>query len=158
MEKTVEIISENSEATKKLGKLFGERIFIKGTITLEGELGAGKTTFSQGFAKGLGINDVINSPTFNIIKCHFKGRLPFYHIDAYRLEDIRQDLGFEEYIDGDGVSLIEWPKFIESELPDEKINIYISQLDEFSRKIKLTATGDKYVKLLEEVLAQWDMN
>lgn len=158
MEKTVEIFSANLEETKRLGKLFGERIFIKGTITLEGELGAGKTTFSQGFAKGLGIDDVINSPTFNIIKCHFKGRLPFYHIDAYRLEDVHQDLGFEEYIDGDGTSLIEWPKFIESELPDERIHIYISQLDECSRKIKITALGDKYIRLLEEVLKLWDMN
>lgn len=158
MEKSREIITLNFDDTKRLGRIFGEKIFVKGVITLEGELGAGKTTFSQGFAKGLGINDVINSPTFNIIKCHFKGRLPFYHIDAYRLEDVHQDLGFEEYIDGDGVCLIEWPMFIEDELPEERIHIYISQIEESSRKIKITGTGEKNIKLLEEVLELWDMN
>jgi len=156
--KKITLITQNKDETLKLGKTFGEYIFVKGVITLEGELGAGKTTFSQGFAKGLGINDVINSPTFNIIKCHFKGRIPFYHIDAYRLEDVVQDLGFEEYIDGDGVCLIEWPKFIEKEIPEERIHIYISQINEESRRFVISAEGDKYVKLLDEVISIWDMN
>ena len=128
MEKSREIITLNFDDTKRLGRIFGEKIFVKGVITLEGELGAGKTTFSQGFAKGLGINDVINSPTFNIIKCHFKGRLPFYHIDAYRIEDSDEmyEIGFEECLKN-GICIIEWSCVIPEVLPEDRYNITISR-------------------------------
>src|SRR5699024_12262642 len=81
-------------------------------ITLEGDLGAEKTTFTKGIAQGLGITDVISSPTFTIIK-EYQGVLPLYHMDAYRLEFSEEDLGFDEYFAGEGISVVEWATFIE---------------------------------------------
>ena len=151
MEKSIEIVTLNFDDTKRLGSIFGEKIFVKGVITLEGDLGAGKTTFSQGFAKGLGINDVINSPTFNIIKCHFKGRLPFYHIDAYRLEDnVNADIGLEEVIQGDGICVIEWSKFIEN-IIFEPLNIVIEILEDNSRKFIISSEYQKYEKIFDKL-------
>ena len=127
----MEFICKNKNETQELGKLIASFSFRGEVITLKGQLGAGKTTFSQGFAKGLGIEGVINSPTFNIVKCYFNSSIPLYHIDAYRLEDLHQDLGLEEYIEGDGVCLIEWAEFILEVIPSEllKINIEILEND-----------------------------
>ena len=110
----IKFICKNKSETQELGRIVASFSFRQEVITLSGQLGAGKTTFSQGFAKGLGIEGVINSPTFNIVKCYFNAKIPLYHIDAYRLEDLHQDLGLEEYIEGDGVCLVEWAEFIES--------------------------------------------
>lgn len=109
----VEIISKNKIMTQNIACEISKFLKPGMLLTLDGDLGAGKTTFTQGLGKGLGINDNINSPTFNILKCYFNGRIPLYHIDAYRLEDrINMDIGLEEVIQGDGVAVIEWSKFI----------------------------------------------
>ncbi|WP_445321708.1 tRNA (adenosine(37)-N6)-threonylcarbamoyltransferase complex ATPase subunit type 1 TsaE [Oceanobacillus sp. HCA-5259] len=121
------------------------------TLTLEGELGSGKTTFTKGLAKGLGVTRNVNSPTFTIVK-QYKGRIPLYHMDVYRLEDSDEDIGFSEYFHGDGVSVVEWAKFIEDYLPEERLEINIEYTDDDqTRKLKLKALGDHYSSILHEM-------
>ena len=150
-------ICKNKSDTQELGKLIAKHSFKGEVITLKGQLGAGKTTFSQGFASGLNIKGVINSPTFNIVKCYFDSLLPLYHIDAYRLEDLHQDLGLEEYIEGDGVCLIEWAEFIKEVIPDELLKIEIEILENEERVISITPIGNKYIELLKVVKELWDI-
>ena len=141
------------EQTRALGKKLGSLIDGSFLITLSGELGAGKTTFTQGLAKGLDIVRNVTSPTFTLMKS-YKGRLPLYHIDAYRLEDIDQDLGFEEYIDGDGVCVIEWADFIENVLPQDKLSINLTINDDDSRMLVFTADGERYEEVLDRLCTQ----
>lgn len=150
-------ICKNKSDTQELGKLIAKHSFKGEVITLKGQLGAGKTTFSQGFANGLNIKGVINSPTFNIVKCYFDSLLPLYHIDAYRLEDLHQDLGLEEYIEGDGVCIIEWAEFIKEVIPDELLKIEIEILENEERVISITPIGNKYIELLKVVKELWDI-
>lgn len=150
-------ICKNKSDTQELGRLIAKHSFKGEVITLKGQLGAGKTTFSQGFASGLNIKGVINSPTFNIVKCYFDSLFPLYHIDAYRLEDLHQDLGLEEYIEGDGVCLIEWAEFIKEVIPDELLKIEIEILENEERVISITPVGNKYIELLKVVKELWDI-
>ncbi|MDD4372123.1 MAG: tRNA (adenosine(37)-N6)-threonylcarbamoyltransferase complex ATPase subunit type 1 TsaE [Anaerostipes sp.] len=96
---------------------------------LEGDLGVGKTVFTQGFAKGLGIEEPINSPTFTIVQVYEEGRLPFYHFDVYRIGDIEEmdEIGYDYYVYGEGVSLIEWANLIEESLPEHYKKITIEK-------------------------------
>ena len=153
----VKFICKSKEETQELGKLLAKESFVREVITLKGQLGAGKTTFSQGFANGLGIKGIINSPTFNIVKCYFDSIIPLYHIDAYRLEDLHQDLGLEEYIEGDGVCLVEWAEFISEVIPSELLKINIEILENEERLVTIDAFGDKYVELLKKVKELWDI-
>ena len=148
---------KSKEETQELGKLIASFSFIGEVVTLKGQLGAGKTTFSQGFASGLGIKGIINSPTFNIVKCYFNSSIPLYHIDAYRLEDLHQDLGLEEYIEGDGVCLVEWAEFIEEVIPNELLKIEIEIVENDERIVSIEASGDKYNELLKKVKDLWDI-
>ncbi|KAA1036563.1 tRNA (adenosine(37)-N6)-threonylcarbamoyltransferase complex ATPase subunit type 1 TsaE [Macrococcus equipercicus] len=115
---------------------------------LKGDLGAGKTTFSQFFGKALGVAKTISSPTFTIIKS-YDGRMPFNHMDCYRLENSDEDLGFDDYFYGDGVTLIEWPQMIEEFLPPGYLTITIERISDDSRQVTVTAEGVHYNKLLE---------
>ncbi len=117
-------------------------------ITLDGDLGAGKTTFTKGIGQGLQIKRVINSPTFTILK-QYRGRLQLSHFDAYRLEGQDNDLGFEEIFDSDDVCVVEWPEFISDILPEKRLEIQINKIDENARKFVLKAIGKEYVQLLE---------
>lgn len=115
--------------TFEFAKKMGENA-VKGQVyLLSGDLGTGKTAFAQGFAKGLGIDDYINSPTFTIMQVYEEGRLSLYHFDVYRIGDISEmeELGYEEYFYGQGVSLVEWPEMIEEILPDNAISIKIEK-------------------------------
>ena len=98
-------------------------------ITLTGDLGVGKTVFTQGLAKGLGIEEPVNSPTFTIVQVYDEGRLPLYHFDVCRIGDIEEmdEVGFEEYVMGDGVSLIEWANLIEEILPENRTEVIIEK-------------------------------
>jgi tRNA threonylcarbamoyladenosine biosynthesis protein TsaE len=132
------IIYTNSEKeTKALASQIGS-ILSKGTvIALSGELGAGKTTFSQGLAEGLEVKEYVDSPTFSILKI-YEGRLPLYHMDVYRLdEESLEDLGLDEYLFGDGVCLVEWPSRIASLLPKDTIPIDIEVLSNGKRAISI---------------------
>lgn len=146
MEKTIFV--ENLEATLSLGKKLGELLQPGMLITLDGDLGAGKTTFTKGIGQGLQIKRVINSPTFTILK-QYRGRLQLSHFDAYRLEGQDNDLGFEEIFDSDDVCVVEWPEFISDILPEKRLEIQINKIDENARKFILKAIGKEYVQLLE---------
>lgn len=107
--------------TFELGKKIGLEAKAGEIICLDGDLGVGKTVFTQGFAKGLGIDEAVNSPTFTIIQEYGEGRLPLYHFDVYRIGDPEEmyEIGYEDYFYGQGVCLIEWAKLIEELIPDE---------------------------------------
>ena len=124
------IIETHSEQeTYELGKRLGEQASAGDVFTLEGDLGVGKTIFTKGFAKGLKIEEAISSPTFTIVQVYESGRLPFYHFDVYRIGDVEEmeEIGFEDYVYGDGVSMIEWANLIEEILPKDCKNILIEK-------------------------------
>lgn len=143
-------ITNNKEETHALGALLGKKVKPGMVFLMKGDLGAGKTTLTQGIAKGLEITKNVTSPTFNILKI-YKGRLPLYHIDAYRLEGVSQDLGFDEFLDDDGLTVIEWSQFMPDLIPDEYMSISISLRDGNSRQFEFEANGEAYEKLLEEI-------
>ncbi|HCK88539.1 MAG TPA: tRNA (adenosine(37)-N6)-threonylcarbamoyltransferase complex ATPase subunit type 1 TsaE [Erysipelotrichaceae bacterium] len=142
--------TENINETHALGEKIGRAAERNMVFTLEGDLGAGKTTLTQGIAKGLDIKRNITSPTFTILKV-YQGRMPLYHIDAYRLEGIVQDLGFDELMDDDGMTVIEWSQFVPSLIPDEHMTVSIRLLEGDQREFTFTAYGSQYEKLLEEI-------
>lgn len=113
--------SNSAEDTFAFGQKLGREAVPGEIICLDGDLGVGKTVFTQGFAAGLGIDDYVNSPTFNIVKEYDGGRLPLYHFDVYRIGDPSEmeEIGYEDYFYGQGVSIIEWPGQIEELLPKE---------------------------------------
>jgi len=121
--------SFKTEDTYQLGILLGKKAKAGEVYCLLGDLGTGKTVFTQGFAKGLGIGEPVNSPTFTIVQVYEEGRLPFYHFDVYRIEDIdeMQEIGYEDYFYGQGVCLIEWSNLIEELLPDNRTVITIEK-------------------------------
>ena len=124
------IIETNSASeTLALGEKLGKAAKPGQIYTLNGDLGVGKTVLTQGFAKGLGITEAVNSPTFTIIQEYTEGRLPFYHFDVYRIGDVEEmdEIGYEDYIYGEGVSLIEWANLIEEILPEHYTEIKIEK-------------------------------
>ena len=123
------IESRSAEETFALGKKIGEQTRPGEVYTLVGDLGVGKTVFTQGLAEGLGITEPISSPTFTIVQVYEEGRLPFYQFDVYRIGDVEEmdEIGFEDYIYGEGVSLIEWSNLIEEILPAKKVEIIIEK-------------------------------
>ncbi len=126
----IEIIETNSpEETENLGKRLAASAAPGQVFTLIGDLGVGKTVFTQGFATGLEIDEAICSPTFTIVQVYDTGRLPFYHFDVYRIGDIEEmdEIGYEDYVYGDGVSLIEWANLIEEILPDHYTRVTIEK-------------------------------
>ncbi len=126
--KTV-IETRSPQETYELGMSLGKSAKQGQVFTLVGDLGVGKTVFTQGLAEGLSITEPISSPTFTIVQVYEEGRLPFYHFDVYRIGDISEmdEIGFEDYVYGEGVSLIEWANLIEEILPDERIEITIEK-------------------------------
>lgn len=145
------LITHSAAETQRVAEKLATLVEAGTVITLNGDLGAGKTTFTQGFAKGLGVTRNVNSPTFTIMK-QYKGRLPLYHMDVYRLEDTGDDIGLEEYINGDGVAIVEWSNLIESSLPAERLAVTIERTGDEERKITFTPTGETYEALVKEVL------
>ena len=117
------------EKTLQIGKQIGESAAAGEVYALIGDLGVGKTVFTKGFAEGLGITEPVNSPTFTILQIYEEGRLPLYHFDVYRIEEPEEmeEIGFDEYIDGGGVCLIEWAGRIEELLPEDVIVVFIEK-------------------------------
>ena len=124
---TTETYSEKE--TYALGKQLGEAARAGQVISLSGDLGTGKTVFTQGFAAGLGITEPVNSPTFTIIQIYEGGRIPLYHFDVYRIGDIEEmeEIGYEDYFYGEGVCLIEWAELIEPLLPAQMTRVLIEK-------------------------------
>lgn len=124
------VIETNSaQETFALGEKIGRQARAGEIYTLLGDLGAGKTVFTQGVASGLGITEPVNSPTFTILQIYGEGRLPFYHFDVYRIGDVEEmeEIGYEDYFYGDGLCLIEWANLIEEILPQDAIQITIEK-------------------------------
>ncbi len=119
--------SFSREDTFAIGKEFGEKAKGGEIICLNGDLGVGKTVFTKGVAVGLGITEPVNSPTFTVLQVYEDGRLPLYHFDTYRIEDSYEmdEIGFDDYVYGDGVSLIEWPERIDDIIPSDAVIVNI---------------------------------
>jgi len=144
-----EIIINNIQEMDNLAKKIGKSIFPGYLLCLEGDLGAGKTTFTKFLGASMGITDMINSPTFTIMKI-YEGEINLNHMDVYRLNGIGMDYDLEEYVYGDGVCVIEWYKNIEESLPLEKLVIEIKIIDEFKRLLKIEGSG-KYEEIVKEI-------
>lgn len=140
--------SKSPEDTFQIGMRLGKLAEAGDVYTLTGDLGVGKTVFTKGFAKGLGIEESVNSPTFTILQIYEGGRLPLYHFDVYRIGSVEEmeETGFEEYIMGDGVSLIEWADLIEEILPRKCTRVLIEKDLEKGfdyRRITVELTGEQ---------------
>ena len=149
---SIRIVTNTHEETKQVAFNLSKALVEGDVILLNGNLGAGKTTFVKGLANGLGIKETIKSPTFNIVKCYFAAKIPFFHIDAYRLEGERHDIGLDEYIEGEGVCAIEWPKFIDYLLPDDCISIDIKGDGESPREIIIQGNEEQIKRIEKEVM------
>ncbi|PFA68729.1 tRNA (adenosine(37)-N6)-threonylcarbamoyltransferase complex ATPase subunit type 1 TsaE [Bacillus sp. AFS015802] len=147
-----EIITASPEETGRFAENLAAHLRPGAVLTLEGDLGAGKTTFTKGLAKGLGVTKTVNSPTFTIIK-EYRGRLPLYHMDVYRLDDSFEDLGFDEYFEGDGVTVVEWAHLIQDQLPKELLSLSIYREGDSTRRIVLKPFGDRYSELCKEIVS-----
>lgn len=141
----------NAEQTQKLAEELAAALEAGDVILLDGDLGAGKTTFTKGLAAGLGIRRNVKSPTFTLIREYHEGRLPLYHMDVYRLEETGgDDLGLEEYFNGDGVSVVEWSQFVEDDLPAEFLVVHFikDEHDDDRRTLVFEPHGSRYERLL----------
>jgi tRNA threonylcarbamoyladenosine biosynthesis protein TsaE len=147
-----EFISKKPEETMGFSEKLGSLLQPGDVLALEGDLGAGKTTFTKGLAKGLDIKRNVNSPTFTIIK-EYHGRLPLYHMDVYRVEDSFEDLGFDEYFEGNGVTVVEWAHLVKEQLPEELLTIYLYLDDHDSRRLVLEPKGKRYEELCKEIMS-----
>lgn len=144
--------TKGADETKRIAAAFTKLVMPGDVLTLEGDLGAGKTTFSKGFAEGLGITRIVNSPTFTIIKEYTDGRLPLYHMDVYRMEDAEEEIGLEEYFEGEGVCLVEWAHLIEPQLPSSYLKIEMLRTErEEERHLTFDAKGERYETLCKEM-------
>ncbi|MET3683266.1 tRNA threonylcarbamoyladenosine biosynthesis protein TsaE [Alkalibacillus flavidus] len=144
-----QFITQSEDMTMELAVQIAEQLEANDVLTLDGDLGAGKTTFTKGLAKGLGVKRTVNSPTYTIVK-QYRGRLPLFHMDVYRLEDSDEDIGFDDFFDADGVTVIEWSQFIEDFLPNQRLAIYIEKRGEQERCVTLTPYGERFNRLCEE--------
>ena len=141
------IETRSAKETYQLGVELGKKAQRGQVYTMVGDLGVGKTVFTQGLAEGLGITEPISSPTFTIVQEYDEGRLPFYHFDVYRIGDISEmdEIGFEDYVYGEGVSLIEWANLIEEILPENRIDITIEKdLQQGFDYRKITIEGSEW--------------
>ncbi len=148
------ITTYSESETIELAQNIESEKFPNMVICLTGDLGSGKTVFAKGFAQALEVQEEVTSPTFNIIKEYTSGEMPLYHMDVYRLEESKQDLGIEEYFTKKGVTIIEWADMIEDQLPDRRLDIRIKNSieDEDKRIITITPHGKKYEDLCEAIL------
>ena len=137
-----------ADETIELGKKIGQNLIPGNVVLLTGDLSAGKTTITKGIGASLGVKRVINSPTFTIVK-EYSGNCPLYHLDLYRLDGLNNDFDLEDYIEGDGVCVIEWPFQVSEILPKEYLEIKIERIDEFTRSITIMNHGDSYVRVVE---------
>ena len=148
---TYKFTSNSDMDTIELAQNIESEKFPNMVICLVGDLGSGKTLFTKAFAQSMAINDNITSPTFNIIK-EYDGEMKLYHMDVYRLSEVKEDLGIPEYFKRKGVTIIEWADLIEDILPKKRLDITIKIVDENKRVFMITPHGEKYEDLCERVL------
>lgn len=150
------VTSTTPEETERAGEQLGSLARPGDFVSLVGDLGAGKTCFSRGVARGVGVDPTtpVTSPTFTLLNI-YQGRIPLYHFDLYRLTgdgDVT-DLGFVDYFDGDGLCLVEWAERLDAELPPERLEIVFRHADESIRQLEFRASGVRHHQLLEEMMA-----
>ena len=143
--------SKSVEDTLELAENIESEKFPGMVICLNGDLGSGKTVFVKGFAKALGIEDNITSPTFTIVKEYLNGEMPLYHMDVYRIDD-NSEFGVEDYFNKSGVCILEWSELIEDRLPQERLDIKIKIIDENTRVLIFKPLGTQYEELCDAVL------
>lgn len=152
MQFEIKLISNSKLDTINLASYIAKFLSKGSLILLTGDLGAGKTTFTQGIAKGLGISENVISPTFNILKCYFHNPINLYHIDAYRLKDQDHNIGLEEFIEGDGACVIEWPIYIKELIqPNTYLKVNLELILGDKRKITISSNSLSYKNLFEEL-------
>ena len=145
------VISKSESKTKALAAKIMGLLCPGDVVLLTGDLGAGKTTFVGGALESLGYKEHVISPTFNILKCYFDVKPNVFHIDAYRLEDQNIDIGLEEFIEGEGVTFIEWPKFIAPLIPPKHLEISLKRTGDTEREITITDPSGLYQDLLKSL-------
>lgn len=150
--KSLEIVSTSAEQTRKIGIKLGKLVASGDVIFLVGPLGAGKTCLTQGIARGLGINEYTASPTFVLVR-EYRGKMPLYHIDLYRLDKIEEvtQLGLDDYLYGNGVCVVEWADKGLSVLPEEHLLIEMQIVSPMKRKLKLIPKGTRYLEMLSKL-------
>ena len=148
----LEMISRSPEDTRRIGTTIGELAVPGDVLLLEGKLGAGKTCLTQGIALGLGIDGYVLSPTFVIMR-ELYGRLPLYHIDLYRLDNIEEsmDLGLDDYLYGDGICVLEWAEKAISIMPRNHLMIRIDYISDTERRLFLEPSGERYLELARQI-------
>ncbi len=149
---SVDLVSQSSLHTERIGERLARLARPGDVLALWGELGAGKTVLAKGVAAGLGLEaGDVSSPTFVILHEHYGGRMPLFHLDLYRLEG--QDLGttgWEETLDGGGITVIEWPDRAGGGLPADRLDVFLEHIADTKRRVLLTATGERSGELLRE--------
>ncbi len=147
-------VSTTPDETRALAEAMGRHVRPGDLIALIGELGSGKTLFVGGLAQGLGVDPAVHvsSPTFTIMH-RYRGRVPLYHIDLYRIDtpEAFATLGLEEYLEGDGVAAVEWAEHGEAMLPRERLTVHLRQTGSEAREIELVPVGDRYQRLVQEL-------
>lgn len=138
--------------TIELAENFESEKFKNMVICLKGDLGSGKTVFTKGFAGALGIDEVITSPTFTIVKEYYGGEMPLFHMDVYRIDETDLEIDFNEYFTKKGVTIIEWSDMIPDELPKQRLEISFRIIGENTRVLVVKPFGKKYEDLCEAVL------
>ncbi|MGX7236732.1 tRNA (adenosine(37)-N6)-threonylcarbamoyltransferase complex ATPase subunit type 1 TsaE [Enterococcus phoeniculicola] len=151
------MLIENPKSTEYLAVIIGEVAKAGDNLVLTGDLGAGKTTLTKGIALGLGIDQMIKSPTYTIIREYQQGRIPLYHMDVYRVEFGASDLGLDEYFEGDGLSVIEWGNNLKEALPEDYLELIITkdETDLEKRTITFQSFGTKAQAFKERILEKW---
>ncbi len=138
------VISKSAAETRQIAAKIMLNLRPGDVVLLTGDLGAGKTTFVGGALEALGYKEHVISPTFNILKCYFEVNPNVFHIDAYRLEDQNIDIGLDEYIEGNGVTFIEWPKFIEPLIPSRHLEVSLKRISDNEREIEIFSETGSY--------------
>ena len=151
MAQTLEITTHSAEETQEVGRVLGQLAQVGDLILLSGDLGAGKTTFTQGIAWGLGVQEYAHSPTF-ILAHEYHGRVTLHHLDLYRIDDPREaeELGIDEFL-SEGACVVEWAEKAMGLFPEERLLVELKESGEDTRGLRLTPTGERYVRLVEEV-------
>ncbi len=153
----LKLLSESEQQTREIAERLGQLLSVGDVLCLYGSLGAGKTVFASGISKGIGVSDRVNSPTFTILN-QYMGKIPLYHFDVYRINSQEfLDIGGDEYLDGDGVVLIEWPQNISGMLPRSRLEIYInydcvSTENINKREIIFKPFGERYEELAQKLM------
>ncbi len=150
----VEFVTHSPAETQRLGARLAVPALPGDVIALQGELGTGKTQFVKGLARGLGVRESVHSPTFILANEYRSGRMPLFHVDAYRVESASEAIGFglEDYLNDAGLTVVEWAERIRSALPPEHLWIEFDYVEQDARRISIQARGKRYEQLLGEFL------